>query len=157
MKNDPLEKRALEAYRDFLAAEVSRPEIEQQKRLFMARNYPARPVWARAAGVMVPAMAGICLFVLFQTGIITIPDFKSQTAEVKPVASSAGAPLVTAEAPSRIEVASPKKLKKIKVQVPDVMVKRATSQVGQTMVYQREMDDKPITIVWVFTGKEGKI
>lgn len=158
MKNDPLEKRAIEAYRDFLASEVSRPEVEQEKRLFVARNFPRRPVWVRAAGVMVPAMAVVCLIVLFQAGIISVPEFKSQNiSDIKPVAKSADAPLVTAEAPTRIEVASPKKLKKIKVQVPPVQVKRATSQVGQTMVYQRKMDDKPITIVWVFTGPEGKL
>lgn len=153
MKNDPLEKKALESYREFLAAEVSRPEIEQQKRLFITKNFPSKPIWTRAAGVMVPAMAVFALFVLFQNGVISVPDFnKAQISDVKPVVSSADAPLVTAEAPSRIEVASPKKLKKIAVKVPPVMVKRATSQVGQPMVYQRKVNEKPITVVWVFTG-----
>lgn len=157
MKNDPLEKKAIETYRDFLASEVSRPEVEQEKRLFVARHFPSRPLWARAAAVMAPAMAVVCLFILFQNGIISIPEFKSQTAGVKLLHSSGDGPLVTAEAPSKIEITSAKKLKKIKVEQPPVVVKRATSQVGQPMIYQRQMDDKPITIVWVFTGPEGKI
>lgn len=149
MKNDPLEKIALDSYRDFLAAEVSRPEIEQQKRLFMAKHFPVKPVWIRAAGVMVPAMAVLGLFILFQTGI---PNLNFSKPPVTPAVNPADAPLVTAEAPSRIEVSSPKKLKKIAVKVPPVMVKRATSQVGQPMVYQRKVNEKPITVVWVFTG-----
>lgn len=148
MKNDPLEKKALDSYRDFLAAEVSRPEIEQQKRLFMAKHFPVKPVWVRAAGVMVPAMAVFCLFLLFQTGV---PNLNFSKAPVKPAVNPADAPLVTAEAPTRIEVSSPKKLKKV-VKVPPVMVKRATSEVGQPMVYQRKVNEKPITVVWVFTG-----
>ena len=148
MKNDPLEKKALDSYRDFLAAEVSRPEVEREKRLFMAKNFPVKPVWIRAAGVMVPAMALFCLFILFQSGV---SNFNFSTSPAKPVVNTGDAPLVTAEAPTRIEVSNPKKLKKV-VKVPPVMVKRATSQVGQPMVYQRKVNETPITVVWVFTG-----
>lgn len=155
MKNDPLEKKAMEAFKQFMDAEISRPEIEQQKRLFIQRNFPMKPAWARfaqaGAPVLVPALAAFGLFVLFQTGFLRMPSEVSQTQG--PQVPGAVAPLVTVEAPLRIEVTPAKKLKKIKIKEASVSVKSASSETGQTMVYQRQANDKPVTIVWVFTGK----
>ena len=155
MKNDPLEDKAIEAYKSFLAKEISRPEVEQDKRLFMARHFTPKPVWVRSVPFLVPALAVFCLFFFFHMGILSVPQLKTSPKTALQVIvkkSSPDAPLVTAEAPSRIEVTTPKKLKKIKIKVPPILVMRATSQVGQPMISQRKVNEKPVTVVWVFTG-----
>jgi hypothetical protein len=40
------------------------------------------------------------------------------------------------------------------VSQPLVEVRRVTSQVGPTMVYQKLYHNVPVTIVWVFTGEK---
>ena len=142
MKNDPLEEKALEAYRSFLAGEVARPEVKNDKRLFMQSHFQTRPVWYAGAGALLPVMAFACLFIFLH---IFNPRLNPQAGKVQ-----VDADLADYSIPEMMTSASAPKM--IPIKVPPILVKRATSQVGQPMIYQRKVNQKPVTVIWVFTG-----
>ncbi len=142
MKNDPLEEKALKAYRSFLAGEISRPEVQNEKRLFMQRHFQAKPVWYAGAGSWAPVLAFACLFLFLH---VFNPRLNPQAGKVQTDADLAdyAIPEMMTSSPAPQMVA---------VKVPPILVKRATSQVGQPMIFQRKVNQKPVTVIWVFTG-----
>ena len=142
MKKDPLEKKAVEAYRSFLAGEISRPEVKNEKRLFLQRYFQPKPVWYAGAGAFVPVMAFACLFIYLHVFNPRLnPQAGKITADADLVDYSDYEPIAAVAAP-----------KMVPVKVPSILVKRATSQMGQPMIYQRKVNQKPVADIWVFTG-----
>ncbi len=147
---DPEEK-AIEVYRSLMADELARPEVARDKKLFMARFFEPAPVLVPEGGAFAAslALAGLFLFFLYIAPGLGVRPVKN----LQPVMASSASAVSQETAPvSRIEVTDPSvKKKKRFFRIPRIWVKRAVSQVGQPMVYQKKVDEVPVTIVWVFT------
>ncbi len=140
-KNDPI----LSLYRSYLENEVRSKEVQAQKLAFVKRHFHARPLFLFQPAFAVPALSMAILFFFFlNLQIETYPRVKpsslprSVSAEV--VAKS---PLPQPNSAVKVDegIAAPE---------PKVLVKRVASHVGSTMVYQKTVDNLPLTIVWVF-------
>ena len=106
-----LENKLKYIYRDYVAGEVSRPEVRQAKKNLIASHFNPKPAIAFDVTFALSAMVlGVAFLMCFY---------------FKPVPTKAFQP---------------------------VEVKRVASRVGPTMVYQKNYQDVPITIVWVFAG-----
>ncbi len=126
-------------YRDSMRREMARPEVRAAKKAFI-RNYfeEVKPFYHRPA-VMVPSLALLGVLIL----IFVFPrPLGERTMRV-----TEGPPALTTDA--YLEVLD----RTVDTGVPSVQVKRITSHVGPTMVYQKLYHDVPITIVWVFPGE----
>ncbi len=139
------EQEAVKIFKDVLKSELADPRVARDKKQFIAAHFRQRPSFIRpAVGMLVPAMALAAFFMI-----------KAQPVNQVPV--PAAAPVPAAVAPQQTEPAvepikvGPEPVKKRFFHIPRIWVKKATSQVGQPMVYQKKAGDVPVTIVWVFT------
>lgn len=164
-ENDDLLK---DLYRESLSRELSRPEIQDAKNQLLSEFFsPApQPVFSLfSPGFSIPAFAvlAVCFF------------FSNLQQQVRPVAGPE-APIYQTfgtimeeakarryeaqarereEAELKAQIAAAEKLADDPVRnhmTPRVQVKRVSSRVGPTMVYQRSYQDVPVTIIWVFKG-----
>ncbi len=119
------------AYKDFMQQELSRREIQDDKKKFV-RSYfeePSQPLFP--LGMALPLLALALLFAFFL--------------QIKPVpygpylAAPAAVPAALQEEPEEHFDDS-------------VHVKRVSSSWGPVMIYQKEHEGTPVTIVWVFAG-----
>lgn len=144
------------AYRNYIAREVGRPEVLQNKKKFLAENFIDRPPAFRfAPAFVVPALAAACVFMVFNHLQTQLNPVEGPLAPIYSTAPAA-APISAAETGPQSSfgeseqplldnpVANYKK--------PRVVVKRVSSAVGPTMVYQKLYRNVPVTVVWVFAG-----
>ena len=143
------------AYRNYIAREVGRPEVAQAKKQFMAKHFSPRPkVFSMAPAVVAPVFVMAAVFALFnhlQTALLPVegplaPIYGTSQASSASAASAQkeAAPVVSSQPLGDNPVANYKK--------PRVDVKRVSSAVGPTMVYQKLYRNVPVTVVWVFAG-----
>ncbi len=143
-----------QAYRNYIAREVGRPEVLRDKKKFLAQHFDVRPpVFKFSPAFFMPALAAACVFMVFnhlQTQIREVegplaPIYGTAPAAMSSVAQPAGV-MTTEIQPQAAQnpVANHKK--------PRVVVKRVSSSVGPTMVYQKLYRNVPVTVVWVFAG-----
>ncbi|MDP3921107.1 MAG: hypothetical protein Q8R76_09935 [Candidatus Omnitrophota bacterium] len=109
-------------YRDWFASEISDEEIAREKRAFIAAHFSEAPVAVLQPVMMVPAMCLFAFFAWFGLQFMRLP-----------------------EAPHAAKALTQDR----KWQEP-AEVRRLTSEVGPTLVYQKSYQEKPITIIWVF-------
>lgn len=132
------EKFIRQAYRDSLAEELARPEVLAQKEklvaFFETPVSTSVPVLQGAGlGFMLPAVLVFGVFFFMQHLQTRVPEISGpaipiyRTAEINPT-----------DNPVRNHMK------------PRVVVKRISSRVGPTMVYQKVYRETPVTIVWVF-------
>ena len=130
-------------YRDFMAAETARPEIQRQKKEFLNLHFQAGTTGIFSPGFLIPAFAlmALCLFfsrlqIKFIPQVVLTEDFPGMRLK------TAGEEAAASRPPS----------------LPPVQVKRVTSRAGATLVYQKVFDDHelPITIIWVFPGGKNQ-
>jgi len=146
MKDDRIFKELLDKYMD---GALRDPSVQRDKEEFIRDHFaPVPPSIANIASVSVPALALIALFFLvwqfFPTAQPIIkeePAFERTTAALEQMAEES---VVVQE---KIE-----EKPEIEVDYPPVYVKRASSRTGNVMVYQKTMDQTPVTIIWVFPG-----
>ena len=124
-----------EFYRNYMAAELKRPEVQKDKEQ-LAAHFATKP-----APLMEPAFSlAFCLLLAAFAFFFQVQQPLRQ--EVLPETQ----PVMLALTPKPVSDArKPSDL-------PRVMVKKVSSRVGPTMVYQRNHRDVPITIIWVFAG-----
>lgn len=118
-----------QAYQDLIRSEISRAEIQEEKKAFLEAHFRQEPVFWVRPGFFVPAlaMAAILLaFVFFQKPV--------EMERTKPYTKHAM--FVTQGRNGK--------------QTATVEVKRLSSTVGPTMVYQKTNQDTSVTVVWVF-------
>lgn len=117
-------------YRTYMAGELARPEIKEAKKnlgaFFEAPAAPVTPVLG--AGFLIPAFAIIALFFSFQYLQSRVPAVVGPSMPIYRILDD----------PVRNHIK------------PGVMVKRVSSRVGPTMVYQKVYGGTPVTIIWVF-------
>ena len=118
------EKELTKIYRDWMKKELTRPELAREKKDFVSAHFreevPSVPL-----GSFAPALALLIFcFILIKVQPIILP----------PVAYTDRQKIPDDETFAH----------------PAVEVKRVTSKVGTTMVYQKTYEGKLITIVWVF-------
>lgn len=117
-------------YRDYLAEELRRPEVlEAQKKL--AAQFTVEPVSFLEPSFSAVACLLLVLFCFFYQSQkplreVVLPETQPVMLALNPK------PVLDAARPS------------------PVLVKRISSGVGPTLVYQKNHHDIPITIVWVF-------
>ena len=149
MKNTGSEKKAMAAYRELLQKEIARPRVAEEKRAFIAGHFRPSPVWMPGLEALAPAAVLVCLFLFFhfQTPAINLQPAKLRSQpEPNPISSllpQAKTPIINSQ-----PAVKPRK-KYFRPQ--GVWVKKVTSQVGQPMIYQKKINQKPVTVVWVFT------
>ena len=130
------ENRIGELYRDYLKRETARPELAREKKEFIARHFEEQPVAALRPAAFAPALS----LVLLMAALIFLQRSALQTKmlETRPEATYTFTESVVPFPPS---------------QMPSVVVKRISSRVGSTLVYQKPYQETPITIIWVFVPK----
>ncbi len=122
-------------YRSYLTEELKRPEVQEAKAHLASRfAAPAVPLFEPAA-----CLAACFLFALF------IFLYQAQ-APLRQVVLPETQPVMLALNPKPVLDAAPPS------DLPQVLVKKVTSRVGTTMIYQRKDHDIPITVIWVFPG-----
>ena len=149
MKNTGSEKKAIAAYRELLQRELARPRVAEEKRAFIAGHFRQTPVWMPGLEALAPAMALACLFLFFhfQTPVMNPQAAKTRIQpQPKPISSL----LPQAKVPIINNQPAVKRTKKY-FRPQGVWVKKVTSQVGGPMVYQKKINQKPVTVIWVFT------
>ncbi len=155
MNPQDLENKAIEIYRELMAREIESPTLAADKKSFLARYQP-QPAAFPGFDLLAPAALLVCLFIFFfrispagapvalrpAAAKIAAGQEASSMAR-RPVAKPAPQPL-----PTRLQPPA-------RVLFPRVMVKSATSDVGQPMVFRKSIDSKPITVIWVFMKPAG--
>ncbi len=160
------EKIIKDLYRETIAREMRRPEIQDAKSQLLSEFFspaPAPLFSFASAGFLIPSFAVLGIFLLFgsmqkaaapivgpatpiyQTFGSILEEAKVQRAE-REAKARAEAELKAQDAAAKIPDPLRNHMK------PRVQVKRVASQMGPTMVYQRAYRDVPVTIIWVFTG-----
>ena len=127
----------LKAYKDFIQAEVLRPEIRAEKKNFLHLYFEPKPVRFFSTEMAISLVAVAMLFVVFK--------------QIQPQYLNVHVPTET-EMSRAIAASIPQPLQAETVSQERVVVKRVASYVGPTMVYQKEHKGVPITIVWMFDG-----
>jgi hypothetical protein len=134
------EKIIKKLYRGYMASELSDAKLDEQKKKLIREHFATTPSPIFTFSFAMPAFALVAVFAFF---------FYIQKTEMAP----------STEAISEVSMpafpSSPAELYKESLKtVPNITVKRVTSQVGPTVVYQKTIHDTPVTVVWVFP--EGK-
>ena len=135
------------AVRDFLAAEVDTAEIEREKRQLISRYFGERPTLVFRPRMFVPVLGIAAIFVIFSYFWVLpkkgVELKQSEVAQLHLPVPMAAPELAVSGAPAPAPVPGA-------VLAP--VVKRLSSDVGPTLVYQKTFQKAPITIVWVFAG-----
>ncbi len=153
MRNENSDTQFSELYREFMRRELARPEIGRAKQEFIARNFAPAPAFTFHPFAMVPAVCLTALFLVFFQ-VQQMPE-APRAGRIKPIAlqSTEHVRTITAKENEKTMQAVKKTGEQImKVLRPRVEVKRVSSNMGPTMVYQKTYQNTPVTIVWVFTG-----
>ncbi len=153
MSNENNYPQFTELYREFMKRELARPEIARAKQEFIAQYFSPSPAPAFHPFSMVPAVCLVSLFLVFFQ-IQQVP-MEPRAGRIRPIAlqSTENVRVITAKENEKTMQAVKKTGETImKILRPRVEVKRVSSNVGPTMVYQKTYQNTPVTIVWVFTG-----
>lgn len=134
------EEKAIALYRQYLQQEVERPQVARDKAEFLETHFKPkrRPVtsFLWAPSLAAAAIAAVWLIVGLPTGMHQPVDVTLPQTGPAYVTSTTAEPIQEAMMPV--------------LPGPSVEVKRISSQVGSTMVYQRVYQEIPVTVVWVF-------
>lgn len=120
------EREIKEIYREHLRRELARPELAREKSEFIARHFEEEPLAALSPAAFAPALGLIVL-------LVALVFLQPQAVPIK-----------TKTLETRLEAA---------YTLSEVAVKRLSSRMGSTLVYQKSYQETPITIVWVFVTK----
>ncbi len=162
------EKIIREIYRETMTRELSRPEIQAGKMKFLAEFYAPAPAPAFSIfsfGFAAPVCAVLALFLLFTRIEVRTVSTAGPSAPMNlmfgTIMEEAKAKRAQELADAQAKADAQRQAKQAKAGVEDplenhmkprVVVKRVSSQMGPTMVYQRSYQDVPVTIVWVFSN-----
>ena len=151
-------------YRDMMARELSRSEIQADKKNLAAffSAPAAAPVFSAAApAFLIPVFVIAAFFILFYQIQTRHPAVKGPSA---PIYRMFAAFMEESQALEAVQKAASEKALASKRTAanliddpvrnhmkPRVVVKRIASHVGPTLVYQKVYRETPVTIVWVFT------
>ena len=149
------EKILSKAYREYMAAELARPEIAEDKQKLMAFfEMPAvTPAPSFGVGVLAPALLLIGIFFFMHQVQIKAPAVAGPSAPIYQGFAAFMDEARAREQAARQSAASNPEILENPVQnhmKPRVIVKRVSSRVGATMVYQKTYRNTPVTIIWVF-------
>jgi len=146
MENPEDESQIREAYRRFIEEEVHRPEVRRDKKSFIKEYFRPEPFILFRPVVFVPAFTAVAAFLIF-THLLPIPQQRIPVEEVQE--TGIYSEVATHQA---VETGQEGDSSADFADHSSVNVRRATSRVGQVMVYQKVYQDVPLTVVWVFTG-----
>ncbi len=132
--NERQDEEIKNVFRQYLAAEIRHPEVAKAKERFIQERFGREPLIIFRPIFFVPVLSALFVFLIL---------FPMHKPALKPAAEyslkeSAGQAVVK-EVP-------------VKLQGIEINVERVSSEVGPTMVYQKDWHDQPLTVVWVFTG-----
>ena len=137
MENE-IEKLVKNTFRDYISREVSRPQIQEDKKKLLQSFYQPQPFFE--IGWMIPAGALAAVFVLFLNLNLQKSLVAHSPKTFSNVTAAFGEPELAPENPRQT------------YKKPRVIVKRVASQIGPTLIYQRSFRNIPVTVIWVFPG-----
>ena len=128
-------------YKNYLHDELSLPEVGEAKKQFVRRHFqPSARFFTVEFGV--PALCLILLFVFFHHIQPQYLNYRVPSREEV----TAAAPVEAVEPlPASLLAGEP-------VSNEPVIVKRVSSRIGPTLIYQKSHQGVPVTIIWVFEG-----
>jgi len=158
----PEDKEMTELYRKWLGRELARPEIKAAKQEFLSAHFSEQPVPVFGAAFMVPVMALAALFLYFNfLSPLPSPQPPPLNHRTDPTRFLADSP-TSGRGSDGESISSPfqgedgrspgEGAQLTDAERPAVEVKRLTSRTGSTMVYQKMVNDVPVTIIWVFNA-----
>ena len=118
--------------KEHIAGELQDPEVKAAKKAFLEENFSPAPPWFVGPGLWLVlglslALAVGMIHLYLQAPKPTPKEYVSKTP-------------VTDMLPEMGQELGP------------VVVSRLSSRVGSTMLYQKQVNGVPVTIVWVFAG-----
>ena len=124
------------AFRQYIKTELSSPEVAQAKERFIHEHFGKQPSIIFRPAVLVPVLGLLFAFLM----VLQIH---------KPVSKR-----LPFTEPSLKETVKPSLVKEIPYEPArlEINVEQVSSEVGPTLVYQKDWRNQPLTIVWVFTG-----
>ena len=137
-----------------MTAEMARPEIaEDKQRLMSFFEMPAaapKPVFGM--GVLAPAVLLVTAFFFMQQVQLKAPELAGPSTPIYQGFLSFMEDARAREQARQREIANPlpEENPVANHMKPRVIVKRVSSRVGATMVYQKTYRKTPVTIIWVF-------
>lgn len=125
-----------DAFRQYIKTELSNPEVTRAKERFIHEHFSKRPPLIFRLAFLIPVLGLLFVFLM----VLQIH---------RPVSK----PLPVME-PSLKEMVKQPLVKEIPYEpaILEINVERVSSEVGPTLVYQKNWRHQPLTIVWVFTG-----
>ena len=145
MNND--EDLIKDLFSNYIQDELNHPEVQLAKKTLIRNYFQESPKIFFGVEMMAPAIALFSLFFIFNQIQLPVRN------QVAPALQSAQVDL-SKEIKLKIPI-NEKKTEPKKQFSPDedgVLVKKVSSSVGPTMVYQKKYENVPVTIVWVFMG-----
>lgn len=156
MENDQETKLIQKLYKEVIQDEIARPDFKLEKKAFIDEHFSREPFWLVRPAVLVPALSLCCVLFLFQ--LAPMKSLLNRPSQAPPVADAIDLSAETGQRRVVDETASVEGEEGDEPREntdPDVDVKWARSEVGSVMVYQKDVGDVPITVVWVFTPTEA--
>ncbi|HTL48906.1 MAG TPA: hypothetical protein VL688_12670 [Verrucomicrobiae bacterium] len=134
-ENQPVSK----LYKEMMTRDLREVDLAEEKRLFIARHFEEAPAFVFRPELLVPAGAfAFCALLLMRVWPLSapLPAAPEQTARVAAEQASAAAPAAEA-VPAEDPMAH------------RVSVERVSSDTGIPVVFQKTIDNSPVTIIWV--------
>lgn len=144
MKPEPEDKRIQKLYREILSEGINPAELRAEKKAFISLYFPKKPffvfspMWTPA---MAFAVAAFAVFVVRPELFINPGTSKVEEAPA-PAAMTAAAP-DAAPAAEAAQTVSPEARRSI-------AISHVSSEAGPTVVYQKQVENVPVAVVWVF-------
>ncbi len=132
--NERQDEEIKNAFRQYLTAEIKHPEVEKAKEKFIQERFGHESLIIFRPVFYVPVLSALFVF------LVLFPVHKPA---LKPAAEY-----------SLKEAVKQAVVKEIPVKLPgiEINVERVSSEIGPTLVYQKNWHNQPLTVVWVFTG-----
>ena len=151
-------------FRQYMADEMASREVARAKKALIQRYFTDLPPLVGRPAFFLPALGlALVCFLLFQ---IEKPAHKPFAEPLAPAPAARtpnpanSVPLLPSTSELRVAVEKQVVEKQIEKIIPaqsgtlEVNIRKVSSEVGSTMVYQKTYHQMPLTVIWVFPGKD---
>lgn len=135
MKPSDEQQHFMDLYKSALHQEVRADQVQSHKKALVREHFSAQPTFAFQPFFWMPAMALLM-------ALMILLGLEMRLYPVSKIAPQLQQELLIRQSEDAISG-------------PRVRVKRVSSRVGPTLVYQKNINNLPVTIIWVFPKGMG--
>lgn len=156
MKPEPEDERISKLYREILSEGMNPAELRAEKKAFISLYFPKKPFFVFRPVVWTPAMAfavaAFAIFVVRPELFMTSSSPRTAT-DAAPVSSEVSAPAAPQSA-AALPVSAAAAPLSVPQDQKNIAIQHLSSEVGTTVVYQKNVENVPVAVVWVFPRPE---